>query len=373
MLRCADRGIGMTSAAQISNPLGSALRWWLRELATCAPTALREAVGRRLQTLIVIYGPDQVILRSGRSGKAAEIGVIDLDVADRSTITAKLKGKINLRRALIVLKLPGVQVLRRRIALPLVASENLREVIGFELDRHTPFRVEDAYYDYRVAERDHHRNRILIDIVVAPRTIADRAIEALKGWGLIPDRMSVANGDAPDDGTINLLAATTSVGQRMHVLSRVNTVLGLLAAGLVALAIYLEFHRQHQILAAYDAELAQQRAESLEADAIKKQVADLLDSGRYIQQHRKDQPLVVALLDELTQRIPDDIWLTQVRVQGDQLVLSGHAPSASTLIGLLEESSMLSQVRFTSPVTPDPKLGLERFNLSASVARDGGS
>lgn len=363
----------MISAAQVTDSFGCAVRWWLRELARCVPTSLREAVGRRIQTLIVIYGHDQVILRSGRSGKAADIGAVDLNAASRQTIAASLRGKINLRRALVVLKLPATQVLRRRIALPLAALENLREVIGFELDRHTPLRADDVYYDYKVAERDSHGKRVLVDIVVAPRTIADRAIEALKAWGIAPDRLSVADGGPADDETINLLAAAVSTRQRTHILSRVNSALVLLAVGLVATIIYLEFDRQHQILAAYDDELAQQRAEGLAADTIKKQVADLLESGRYIQQRRQDAPLVVALLDELTRRIPDDIWLTQIRLQGDQLVLSGQAPSASVLIGLLEESPMLSQVRFTSPVTPDPKLGLERFNLSATVAQAGGS
>lgn len=366
----------MIAGAQVGELFGQASRWWLQELASCVPAALRDAAGRRQQTLVVTYGPDRVLLQSGRSGKSVELGKIDLEAADKSAVRAMLaraKGKINLRRALVVLKLPRTQVLRRRIALPAVASENLREVVGFELDRHTPLRAEDVYYDCRIGERDEPGKRILVDLVVAPRAIADRAIDALKGWGLAVDRMSVGDETGADDEKINLLATLTAGGRRTRLLSRLNIVLGLLAVGLAAIAIYLEFRHQHDILAVYEEELAQRRAEGQEADAIKKQVADLLDSGRYIQQRRADQPLAVALLGELTQRMPDDVWLAQFRLQGNQLILSGYALSASTLIGLLEDSEMLAQVKFTSPVTPDPKLGLERFNLSATLAQGGGS
>ena len=49
------------------------------------------------------------------------------------------------------------------------------------------------------------------------------------------------------------------------------------------------------------------------------------------------------------------------------LNLSGYSKKPSTLIGLLEQSEMLTSVRFSSPVTLDQRLGLHRFNLAASV------
>jgi general secretion pathway protein L len=57
----------------------------------------------------------------------------------------------------------------------------------------------------------------------------------------------------------------------------------------------------------------------------------------------------------------------QFRVEGNELVLSGYSPHASALIGLLEDSEMLEQVRFGSPVTFDQRLGAERFTLSGAI------
>ena len=48
-------------------------------------------------------------------------------------------------------------------------------------------------------------------------------------------------------------------------------------------------------------------------------------------------------------------------------MVSGYSGKASALIGLLEESAFFDEVSFSSPVTLDPKVGLDRFNLSAKV------
>jgi hypothetical protein len=59
-------------------------------------------------------------------------------------------------------------------------------------------------------------------------------------------------------------------------------------------------------------------------------------------------------------------------MKGHEITLSGYSTAASALIEGLEASEMLSQVRFTSPITFDTKLAVERFNLAASVSNDGG-
>ena len=58
----------------------------------------------------------------------------------------------------------------------------------------------------------------------------------------------------------------------------------------------------------------------------------------------------------------------QMQWHGKSLTLSGFSPAAATLIEGLEDSALLSEVRFESPVTADPRVRRERFNISADVA-----
>jgi general secretion pathway protein L len=109
------------------------------------------------------------------------------------------------------------------------------------------------------------------------------------------------------------------------------------------------------------------RAEAAEANALSEQVTALLKRGQFVVERKNKRSTVAELLMEVTEILPDDTWLIQFGWRGDRLVLSGYSASPSTLIGLLEQSELLREVRFSSPVTVDQRIGLERFNLSARV------
>ena len=98
----------------------------------------------------------------------------------------RVKRSLKSRRTRIVLALAESQVLRRTVELPAAASENLREVLGFEMDRHTPFKAEDVYLDHRVLGQDGQRKRMTIELLVVPRRVADRAMTIAEALGSAP-------------------------------------------------------------------------------------------------------------------------------------------------------------------------------------------
>ena len=65
--------------------------------------------------------------------------------------------------------------------------------------------------------------------------------------------------------------------------------------------------------------------------------------------------------------LPDEAWLTELRLTGDQLVIAGFAARADGLIGLLDASPMLQEVRFAAPVTRDRPEAPERFQVAMRV------
>ena len=56
-------------------------------------------------------------------------------------------------------------------------------------------------------------------------------------------------------------------------------------------------------------------------------------------------------MNEVTGLLPDNTWVIQMAWSGQRLTLSGYSAKPSALIALLEQSDMLSEVRFNSPVT----------------------
>src|SRR5690606_1146857 len=69
--------------------------------------------------------------------------------------------------------------LRRRLSLPAAAADRLRDVVGFEIDRQTPFSAEAVVYDARVVGRREGDGQLDAELVVVPRQVLEPQLTAL--------------------------------------------------------------------------------------------------------------------------------------------------------------------------------------------------
>jgi Tfp pilus assembly protein PilN len=79
----------------------------------------------------------------------------------------------------------------------------------------------------------------------------------------------------------------------------------------------------------------------------------------------------LPVLRELTELLPNDAWLTTVSLDPKGVELTGQAAAASTLISILENSSRLERVEFSSPVTRGREK--EQFRIRAAWEPGGAS
>jgi hypothetical protein len=63
-------------------------------------------------------------------------------------------------------------------------EENLRQVLAFEMDRLTPFRAEEVYFDLRVLARDMAPGTLSVLLAVARRELVDARVERLRATGI---------------------------------------------------------------------------------------------------------------------------------------------------------------------------------------------
>lgn len=364
--------------ANLPNPITEGIsgffRWWGGEMAAFLPAAWRARLGRGGQRLTVEISEQRALFGFEKGRESRVLGEVTIssaslagqrDAGQRDAVARIVRGA-GVRTAEVVLRLPRDKVLRRLVELPAAAAENLREVLGFEMDRHTPFKADEVYFDYRLEGSDPERKRIKVDLVVVPRIVADQAVQLATSWGLAPDRLA-AGGEPTDTARpFNLLpasAARTATGLG----GRLALVLLVVAALLSAAALYLPLERERTRLAATEAELAKVRQEALAVDGLKTQIEEMLQRGSFVVERKRGEYGALELLVELTRLLPDHTWVLKFGLRNGQLTLSGYSAKPSSLIGLLEESELLAEVRFSSPVTMDQKIGLERFNLTAMI------
>lgn len=349
--------------------LGRFLAWWLEELTACIPPGFRNFLGRGGQRLWVSLQGSGVVFEQVRGNSVQWLGNLDLGqtTAEVQRDTAReIIAASKLRRSTVVLRLPRENTLRRSVELPSPALENLREVLTFEMDRHTPFDANEVYFDYRVTKHNNQQKRISVDLLVASRDVVDRAVDLIAGWGLHADRLALIEGPEEDSG-FNLLASSGGDRARPQT-RRLTNALMIATVVVLGMAVYLPLQDKRAFLEIQEARLTEVRSKAQDTSNLTKQVNALGERSRFVLNQKKGVVTITEVMNEVTRILPDDTWLLQFGRRGERLTISGYSVRPSALISLLEDSKLLTEVSFSSPVTADPRVGRERFNITARIS-----
>ena len=361
----------LKSQIKFSTPLlrtlGEYWSWWINELAGMLPKSVRAAILPSVERLYLALHADELIARQGTRESTHEIGRYSLTDKTLAPESTRELEELADRSREIVLCLPANKLLRKTLTLPLAAEENLRQVLGFEMDRQTPFTADQVYFDYMQTDRDPKTSTLTLDLVVTRRSYLDELLATLEGLGLQPHQATVctelASGQAQP---INLLPAAARQ-RRPDTARYLNLALGVIALMLLLATIALPLANKIQVINELEArtELINDKAEVTRR--LRDKIEQLGTDSRFLAEKKQTTSMALALIDELTRILPDDTWIERLDIKGQEVLIQGQSASAAALIPLIESSSILSNPRFRSPVTQLPRTNTERFHLSAEV------
>jgi len=86
----------------------------------------------------------------------------------------------------------------------------------------------------------------------------------------------------------------------------------------------------------------------------------------------KAVPGSLAAWDELSRVIPDHTFLTEVRVAGGAITLSGVSSDAARLVRILDGSRLFTGATLVGPITPDANEQRDRFRMSLKLRKGAG-
>lgn len=347
------------------------LDWWLGELAGLTPGWVQARLSWQPEALVVVVGDDEWLLLRRGGERPAEIDRFR-PASEEADLTRerlpRLMAGFESDRPRTILRLPRRQVLTKRLKLPAAAEENLRQVLSYEMDRQTPFRADRVYFDFRIDGRDPRTREITLDLVVVPREVLDRAADEAESRGLVLDRADApAGGDDPGRTIgVNLLPPDRRHSRR-NTKARLNAALGAAAVVLLGLVMWQSLAIKQERIETLEQRVAGAREEAMAVAELRAELEDAVRSANFLVRKKEEKPVLINVLREVTELLPDDTWLTRFQLNGDEIQLYGESSSASRLIGILDESPILTSSNFISPVTTNTSTGDERFNLEASV------
>ncbi|MED5526789.1 MAG: PilN domain-containing protein [Pseudomonadota bacterium] len=319
--------------------LGPFWQWWSSEMLSLLPAGWRPAQSGL--TISLSHG-------ALRFDKLAE--PLTLPLGEAATLEHQQRlAPYQRKRSLLLL--PPDWVLKKNLQLPLATAGQLHQVLAMEMNRHTPFSAEQVYFAAQEVEAKPALDKLQLTLWVVNKAQLAPVLAQLADHGIQPRWLGLAG----SPGRIPL-------GQgQSHYRAWLWPIL-LLAAALGGWAYYLD-HR----LATLDASLVAPKAQAEQAQQLSQRIEALSQGQDFLVTKRNRQPSPLLLLREVTQTLPDNTWINRLEFQPARISLQGESANASALISLLEASPHFANVRFSSPVSINPRSQQERFSLEAAL------
>jgi general secretion pathway protein L len=343
-------------------PGGELIRRWRDTLIRCLPRPAKHWLAMRRPRLVVVpCGDDAELLRQVGAEREA-IGSADLRTAGPLDLGIAGGGKQPWHETWI--ELPAADVLLRSVTLPVQVRGNLRQVVSYEIDRLTPFTLNDVYFDARIVGTVARGSKLDVALAVCRRDRVTDWLDRLR------EGRSPAAGIRWVDAWPNANLLPPADRPRRPRFAAIAT--GLLAALIVLLVAAILITPLWQKTQQEEALRRELRSVRIAAEEVE-QVRDDLERARLgsveVLQRKRGQPRMTDLLRELTDLLPDGTWVQTLNVRDGEVDLRGESTQATALIGLLEQGPGISQVTFRSPVMQVGGTGQERFHIAFTYSR----
>jgi general secretion pathway protein L len=337
-------------------------RWWSGELVELLPEHLQKAIAQRQQKLYVEVDGGKFLLSLGNRAAQREVLRLAPDASDA--------GDEDIPRDVqqTILLLPDDRVLARRISLPAAAEENLREVLGFEMDLHTPFEASEVYYDFTIVGRDSARRKLTVDLVYSPRDAVDALVDGASRLGIKTDIVTCRRRDNANLQPVNLLPQEKRRAKRLDV-KNLNLVLTALLAVLFVAAITIPIVQKDRAIEGLETQVQAAAAEARQGAELRQDLEKMAAASQFLVQKKASDLMIVELVDQISRIVPDHTWIARLDLSGTELQIQGQSSASSSLISIIESSPWFENVRFASPVVQITGTDNERFHIVATVMR----
>jgi general secretion pathway protein L len=347
----------------IGKTVSKAWDWWLRELLQAIPASLLQKLRPPRAQVDIYFTKSEAIVSQLSENGWEERGRLDLapSTPDEAAFADFFK---TASRPDVRVRLANALILRRELDLPRAAESRLRDIVAIDFDRQTPLTLETGVFDVQVRERDLASGRIRVALIAAKRRTINESLALCSRLGVFPRSITVAD-HADGLSEFNLLTPAGR-GAEEDIWRRPWFMATVAIGVLVALNLTLAFERQGTRIANLSAELTKTRKAAQATEKLRSQLALSQAEARLLLESQS-QAGPLEVIQELTRLLPDDVWLFGLEIRNGSVQIAGLSPSASDLIGRLDQSEIFTNPRFSAAVTRANKPGSERFEITLDL------
>jgi general secretion pathway protein L len=268
------------------------------------------------------------------------------------------------RGAKVEIVLQPQRFMFRPLELPRRALDFLEGIVRAQIDRLTPWSVADAAFGWH-STIDPANDRIEVTIAATARAMIAPFIEAIAALGA--DTVILSAAPRPQERDVAAIKiCEQKAGQAADVRRLRRVLIGLIAGGSALASVSIAVN------AVGGAAIETRR------DDITRRVAErraVMQPGRggtseaahELERHKHETPSSVIVIEALSKVLPDDTYLTELRILGDKMQIVGVTKDAPALIRLIEQTSHFSRATFFAPTTRSASEQSDHFHIEARI------
>jgi general secretion pathway protein L len=268
----------------------------------------------------------------------------------------------------VTIRVPLAECLVRPVTVPRAALPDIARIAALDLERTTPLRVSDIRSAILLDKESRGRGPVTAEHIVMKRTKISGLQARMERAGAELSAVDCYRTDPATPLPVDLLNERGEAvdGRRQAALSSSGR-LAMTAAALGFAALAITTLRHETALLSLQEETAAMR--SRVAAARSQQVDGAQSAGAAFARLKSAYPPVVEILEDLTRRLPDTAYVTQLRLADGNVEIGGFGRPVRSLAPELEKSLVIESAIITAPIVTDEALQKERFDLRLRLAK----
>ena len=350
--------------------LDTFFRWWGAELWASLPERWRQRLRVRERPLLLTFEEESarvVVVDRNLAGSRRAFSLAPRDEEEGKAL-AEIQRAIQQHGARLDVVVPEAHIIRRQMILPQAAQGDLKSTLAAELERSQGFKLDEIYFDGRIAGSDLGAQTITVDAAIVPRRPLDGIVSALREAGLNPGTVCTwKDGAKRADATF----LTWNTGRSARAGRMVTSGLVVLVLAFDAAAAYVPLWVKINVLSDLQRRIEVIKPNTAEALQLEQTLNALHARQAHLIALKRQAPSMAEIVAELARVLPDSAWLDQLQVRDGRIQFAGFAAETAGLLSAIDESSLLSDVRTEWPIAaaaPDS----DRFDISARIETSSG-
>lgn len=350
---------GAPRLADVPALVGRFFAWWGEQLGDLIPWQ-RAALPAKRQAMLYVR-PDRWFLRAAPDTAAVPL---DTHLNDGALAEQMLHLADGAPLSRLAILLPREHVIVRRVELPQMSADHMRQAVELQVDRLSPFKADAVRTALRVAGYDHEKGVSNVDVAIVPLLRVRPIEQRLRAIGLSAASVDI---EGEDGRGLGFDLSEPPGAEDLRRSRMFNLGLAFVATVVWTLAIYAWGESGRSEIERWEARIAALRPQAERSAALRQQIEGMAAPVARANAH--DPAAMLNLLLELTRVLPDSVRVLDLKIEGDTVSFSGLAANAADLIGLLEKSKSFSDVKFASPVVRKNETGVDQFEIAMRLER----